>query len=85
MAHVPFLYGNDERSSRKKLNFVKPQFIAFAKGARGSDWMVAAMNWKTMLAGNRPMRGTVMVAASSTVATRRDFEPSDTFVGGSGR
>ena len=26
------------------MNFVKPQLIAFAKGAGGRNWMVAAMN-----------------------------------------
>jgi len=33
MAHVTFLYGNDETEFAKKLNFVKPQLIAFARAS----------------------------------------------------
>ncbi len=33
MAHITFLYGNDETEFSKKLNFVKPQLIAFARAS----------------------------------------------------
>ncbi len=44
MAYMTFLYGNDETEFSKRLIFVEPQLIAFAKGAGGRNWMVAAMN-----------------------------------------
>ena len=47
MAHVTFLYGNDETEFSKKLNFAKPQLIAFARALVGKAGWVAAMNWKT--------------------------------------
>ena len=33
MAHVTLLYGDDETEFSKKLNFVKPQLIAFARAS----------------------------------------------------
>ena len=33
MAHVTFLYGNDETEFSKKLNFAKPQLMAFARAS----------------------------------------------------
>ena len=34
MTHVNFLYGNDEAEFSKKLNFVKPQLMAFARASQ---------------------------------------------------
>ena len=71
MAHVTFLYGNDEMEFSKRLNFVEPQLIAFARA------LVGKAGWS---------RRTGSFSAQDShmdLSIRGSARPSDGFVGGS--